>query len=63
MRRLLGIAFAAAALTAVTSQAQAQNAVAVGYLQCRGLSTSFVVGSTMRMECLFRPAWGGRAQP
>ena len=63
MRRLLGVAFAAAALTAVTSQAQAQNAVAVGYLQCRGLSTSFVVGSVTRMECLFRPGWGGRAQP
>src|SRR5262245_20642285 len=29
MRRLFGIAFAAAALTAVTSQAQAQNRVAV----------------------------------
>jgi hypothetical protein len=63
MRRLLGIAFAAAALTAVTSQAQAQNAVAVGYLQCRGLATSFIVGSVTRMECLFRPAWGGRPQP
>jgi hypothetical protein len=62
MRSLLGIAFAAA-LTAVTSQAQAQNAVAVGYLECRGLSSTFVVGSVTRMECLFRPSWGGRPQP
>ena len=63
MRKLLGIAFTAATLTAVTSQAQAQNAVAVGYLQCRGLATTFVVGSVTRMDCLFRPAWGGRPQP
>jgi hypothetical protein len=63
MRRLLGVAFAAAALTAVTSQAQAQNAVAVGYLECRGVATSFVVGSVTQTECLFRPAWGGRPQP
>ena len=63
MRRLLGIAFAAAALTAVTSQAQAQNRVAVGYLECRGVATTFVVGSVTRTECLFRPAWGGRPQP
>src|SRR5512139_3743121 len=62
MRSLVGIAFAAA-LTAVTSQAQAHNAVAVGYLECRGLATTFVVGSVTRMECLFRPAWGGRPRP
>ena len=61
MRSLIGIAFAAA-VAATGSQAQAQNAVAAGHLECRGASTAFVVGSVTRMECIFRPI-GGRPQP
>jgi hypothetical protein len=61
MRSLIGLAFAAA-VAATSSQAQAQNAVAAGYLECRGASTAFVVGSVTKMECIFRPPYG-RPQP
>jgi hypothetical protein len=61
MRVFVGLAFAAA-LAASSSQAVAQNAVEAGYLECRGQSQAFVVGSVTRLECLFRPNFG-RPQP
>src|SRR5258708_31660094 len=61
MRVIVGVAFAAA-LAATSSQALAHNGVEVGFLECRGQSMAFVVGSITKLECLFRPN-GGRPQP
>ena len=61
MRVFAGLAFAAA-LAASSSQALAQNAVEAGYLECRGQTSAFVVGSITKLECLFRPSFG-RPQP
>ena len=61
MRVFAGLAFAAA-LAASSSQAMAQNAVEAGYLECRGQTSAFVVGSITKLECLFRPNFG-RPQP
>jgi hypothetical protein len=61
MRVFAGLAFAAA-LAASSSQALAQNAVEAGYLECRGQTSAFVVGSITKLECLFRPSIG-RPQP
>jgi hypothetical protein len=61
MRVFAGLAFAAA-LAASSSQALAQNAVEAGYLECRGQTSAFVVGSITKLECLFRPRFG-RPQP
>jgi hypothetical protein len=60
MRIIIGVAFAAA-LAATSSQALAHNGVEVGFLECRGQSQAFVVGSITRLECVFRPN-GGRPQ-
>jgi hypothetical protein len=57
MRVFAGLAVAAA-LAASSSQALAQNAVEAGYLECRGQTQAFVVGSVTQLECLFRPAYG-----
>src|SRR5258708_4672822 len=61
MRVIVGVAFAAA-LAATSSQALAHNGVEVGFLECRGQTAAFVVGSITKLECLFRPN-GGRPQP
>jgi hypothetical protein len=63
MRIFVGIAIAAA-LAATSSQALAHNhnnGVEVGFLECRGQSQAFVVGSITKLECVFRPN-GGRPQ-
>jgi hypothetical protein len=57
MRVFAGLALAAA-LAASSSQALAQNAVEAGYLECRGQTQAFVVGSITKLECLFRPNFG-----
>ena len=49
----------ALALIAATSPAAAQSRVEVGVLECRGVSTSFVLGSVTEMSCIFRHAGGG----
>jgi hypothetical protein len=54
----LGVALAASATTAM-----AQDRVEVGALECRGSTTSFVVGSVTELNCTFKPAGGGPAQP
>jgi hypothetical protein len=60
MRVFSGVAFAAA-LAAFSSPALAHNGVEVGFLQCRGQSVAYVIGSNTRLECVFRPN-GGRPQ-
>ena len=54
----------AAALVASATQAMAQaSRVEVGVLECRGSTTSFIVGSVTDMGCMFRPANGAALEP
>jgi hypothetical protein len=48
------IALATAAVVSVTP-ALAQNRVEVGMLDCRGATTSFIIGSVTELGCMFRP--------
>ncbi len=48
------IALATAAVASMTP-ALAQNRVEVGVLDCRGATTSFLVGSVTELGCMFRP--------
>ena len=41
----------------------AQSRVEVGVLDCRGSTTSFIVGSVTELSCAFRPAGGGPVEP
>lgn len=53
------IGVALAALVAVsTSTAMAQSRVRIGVLECRGVSTSFVIGSVTDLRCVFRGEFG-----
>ncbi len=52
------MAVAVAALIAASSSAMAQSQVRVGVLECRGVSTSYVVGSVTDLRCVFRPSSG-----
>ena len=61
MRVFAGLALAAA-LAASSSQALAQSSVEAGYLECRGQTSAFVVGSVTKLQCLFHPNFG-RSQP
>jgi uncharacterized protein DUF992 len=54
----LSIAALATALIASTSAAIAQDRVEAGMLECRGTTTSFVVGSVTELNCTFRGADG-----
>jgi hypothetical protein len=58
MIRLSAIALATA-LVASLSPAMAQSRVEVGVLECRGSTTSFIVGSVTDLSCMFRPSAGG----
>ncbi len=62
MIRLSTIALATG-LVASASSAMAQDRVEVGMLECRGSTTSFIVGSVTDLSCGFRPAGGGPAEP
>jgi hypothetical protein len=62
MIRLTTIALATA-FVASTSSVMAQSRVEVGVLECRGSTTSFVVGSVTDLGCVFKPAGGGAAEP
>src|SRR4051812_1957880 len=62
MIRLTTIALATA-FVASASSAMAQSRIEVGVLECRGSTTSFVVGSVTDLSCAFRPAGGGPAEP
>ena len=61
-RYSIGIALAALAVSASASQAQ-QSRVEVGVLECRGTSTSFIIGSVTELGCQFRPSGGAVAEP
>jgi len=62
MIRLSTVAVAAL-LVASASSAMAQSRVEVGVLECRGSTTSFIVGSVTDLGCVFGPAGGGPAEP
>jgi hypothetical protein len=62
MIRLTTIALATI-LVASASSAMAQSRIEVGVLECRGSTTSFVVGSVTELSCAFRPAGGGPPEP
>jgi len=62
MIRLTTIALATA-FVASASSVMAQSRVEVGVLECRGSTTSFVVGSVTDLGCVFKPAGGGPAEP
>ena len=53
----------ATAFVASASSAMAQSRIEVGVLECRGSTTSFVVGSVTELSCAFRPAGGGPPEP
>jgi len=53
----------ATAFVASASSAMAQSRVEVGVLECRGSTTSFIVGSVTELSCAFKPSSGGPAQP
>src|SRR6185295_10514150 len=46
-------------LVGSASAAVAQERVQVGVLECRGSTTSFVVGSVTELTCTFAPSPGG----
>jgi len=50
------------AASAIATSAQAQSRVEVGMLDCRGSTSSFVVGSVTQLNCMFTPS-GGRPEP
>jgi hypothetical protein len=58
MLRLSSIAFTVA-LIVPTYTVWAQERVEAGVLQCRGSTTSFVVGSVTELSCTFVPSAGG----
>jgi hypothetical protein len=53
----------AIALAASASPAAAQSRVEVGVLDCRGSTTSFVVGSVTDLSCVFRQSGTGVTDP
>jgi hypothetical protein len=61
MRYILGAALAAAFVTTATSALADPSEI--GFLECRGASQQFVVGSVTNLQCLFRPSAGGPVQP
>ena len=52
----------AAALSLPAHTALAQDRVEAGVLQCRGSTTSFIVGSVTELNCNFAPSGGGPAE-
>jgi hypothetical protein len=50
--------FAVAALLVSGTAALAQDRVQVGMLECRGSTTSFIVGSVTELGCTFQPSAG-----
>ena len=59
MRYALGAAVAVALMGSASS---AMADTQIGLLECRGVSSQFIVGSVTNLECLFRPTYGGRPQ-
>jgi Protein of unknown function (DUF992) len=67
MNRLSTVALAtllvASASSAISTSAMAQSRIEVGVLDCRGSTTSFIIGSVTDLSCAYRPAGGGPAEP
>lgn len=63
MNRLSAVALATALVASVGPAAGQQSRIEVGVLDCRGSTTSFVVGSVTELNCVFRPSDGSRAEP
>jgi uncharacterized protein DUF992 len=53
----------ATGLVASASSAMAQDRVEIGTLECRGSTTSFVIGSVTDLNCGYRPVGGGPVEP
>jgi hypothetical protein len=60
MKRLSAIALGVS-LVAASSSAFAQSRVEAGVLECRGTTSSFIVGSVTELRCNFRS--GNRVEP
>ena len=58
-RNILFALLSAVMSLAAADTGSAQNRVEAGTLQCRGSTTSFVVGSVTELNCRFVPAGGG----
>jgi hypothetical protein len=54
---------AAVAVVLAASATAAMADTEIGFLECRGASQQFVIGSITNLQCLFRPSSGGRPQP
>ena len=67
MIRLSTVALAtllvASASSAISTSAMAQARVEIGVLDCRGSTSSFIVGSVTELSCMFNPSGGGRPEP
>ena len=62
--RLMKIKFSGVlAILLFHTSAMAQDRVEIGTLECRGSTTSFVVGSVTDLSCGYRPAGGGPVEP
>lgn len=59
----LSTAALATALIASASSAMAQERVQAGVLECRGSTSSFIVGSVTDLNCTFLPSSGGPSEP
>ena len=62
MIRFSSIALATALVAAATAAMAQQNRVEVGVIECRGSTTSFIVGSVTSLECVFQSE-GRRPEP
>ncbi len=59
MRISTGLAFATVFVASVSSVSAQPTRIEVGVLECRGTTTSFVVGSVTELRCVFRSSGGG----
>ena len=57
--KLIHAAALATALMACASAAVAQERIQAGVLECRGSTSSFIVGSVTDLNCTFMPSGGG----
>jgi hypothetical protein len=63
MIRFSSIALATALVAAATAAMAQQNRVEVGVIECRGSTTSFIVGSVTDLSCAFRASDNSPPEP
>jgi hypothetical protein len=63
MIRFSSIALATALVAAATASMAQQGRVEVGALECRGSTTSFIVGSVTDLSCVFRASDNSPPEP